>query len=318
MDALRTHVAGVDVHKEVLAITVLRGDAGSVPEEVQFDCLTFTEDLIKGGRKLLDLGVKEVAMESTGVYWKPIHNVWSPMGIELTVGQAAHMKNVPGRKTDMNDSHWIAHLHRHGFIRPSLIPENAFQKVRRYTRHRENLVNDLTRVKNRIQKTLEDGNIKWGSVASDVFGKAGLAILRLLADGVTDADSLSAAVTTNIKKKDLIKKSLRNCFDSDHSILLRSMMEQYDQLEKQIVEIDDRLEELLEPHKELVDKLDEIPGVDVVLARSILAEATDDMTKFKDERAFAAWSGVASGNNESAGKKKDRNAAGVIPTCERR
>ena len=114
MEALRTHVAGVDVHKEVLAITVLIEDKEGSVQEIRFNCKTFTEDLIKCGRKFLDLGVKEVAMESTGVYWKPLYNVWNPMGICLTVGQAGHIKNVPGRKTDMNDSQWIARLHRYG------------------------------------------------------------------------------------------------------------------------------------------------------------------------------------------------------------
>src|SRR4051812_39985124 len=119
MDALRTHVAGVDVHKEMLAITVVRGEANETPEVLQFECQTFTEDLMACGQKLLELGVKDVAMESTGIFWKPIHNVWTPMGLKLTVAQAAHVKNVPGRKTDMNDSHWLAELHRFGLIRAS-------------------------------------------------------------------------------------------------------------------------------------------------------------------------------------------------------
>ena len=203
MDAIRTHVAGVDVHKEVLAITVLRGDADAEPEVIQFPCKTFTEDLIGCGRRLLDLDVREVAMESSGVYWKPLHNVWAPMGLKLTVGQASHMKNVPGRKTDMNDSHRIAQLHRHGLIRPSMIPKDVFQKIRLHTRHRENLVGELSRVKNRIQKTLEDGNIKWGSVVSDVFGKAGMCILRALSEGNTNPGDLAMLVKTNIKKKAL-------------------------------------------------------------------------------------------------------------------
>ena len=124
MEAIRTHVAGVDVHKDVLAITVVRGKADEQPDIVQFECNTFTEDLMACGVKLLDLDIKDVAMESTGVYWKPIHNVWSSMGISITVAQAAHVKNVPGRKTDMNDSHWLAELHRYGLIRSSFIPED--------------------------------------------------------------------------------------------------------------------------------------------------------------------------------------------------
>jgi transposase len=217
MEALRTHVAGVDVHKEILAITVLIGDADKEPAVTQFMCDTFTEDLMACGAKLLELGVREVAMESSGVYWKPLHNVWSPMGLNLAVGQAGHMKNVPGRKTDMNDSHWIAQLHRWGLIRPSFIPEDEFQRMRLLSRHRTNLVEDLGRVKNRVQRILEDGNIKYGSIVSNVFGKSGLQVLRLIADGVTDAGQLASRVTAKIKKrKEEARKSLTNCFTSDH------------------------------------------------------------------------------------------------------
>ena len=200
--------------------------------------------------------------------------------------------------------HWIAQLHRHGLVRPSMIPKDVFQKVRLHTRHRENLVGELARIKNRIQKTLEDGNIKWGSVVSDVFGKAGLCILRALADGNTNPGDLALLVKTNIKKKDLVKKALTNCFTGEHVFTLKELMEHYDYLEAKIKRFETRLEELLEPYAHLVERLDEIPGIDKNLARAILAEATDDMTNFKDERAFAAWSGVAAGNNESAGKKK--------------
>jgi len=226
------------------------------------------------------------------------------MGLKLTVGQAAHMKNVPGRKTDMNDSQWIAHLHRFGLIKPSLIPDSAFQKIRLLTRHRENLVGDKTRVKNRIQKTLEDGNIKWGSIVSDVFGVAGMCILRAIAKGETNPGDPELLVKTNIKNKGLAMKALSNCLTGQHVFLLKSLMEQYDQLERQIAEMEEGLAELFKPYAHLLEKLDEIPGVDITLAQSILAETTDDMKNFRDERAFAAWSGVASGNNESAGKKK--------------
>lgn len=317
MQALRTHVAGVDVHKEILAITVVRGGADVNPEVIQFECKTFSEDLMACGTKLLDLGVKEVAMESTGVYWKPIYNIWSPMGIEVTVAQAAHVKNVPGRKTDMKDSHWLAELHRFGLIRPSLIPDDKFQRIRLLSRHRTNLVNDLSRIKNRVQKTLEDGNIKIGSVVSDVFGKSGLQVLRLLADGVTDASRLSSAVTTKIKKKEEIRKSLTNCFTSEHSFLVQELMSQYDHLSEKISSIDNQLFEKVKPYRGLVQKLIEIPGISEVLAIGILAESTDDMTHFENERRYAAWAGVAAGNNESAGKKKEQNVGKETLTSEK-
>ena len=130
MEVFKTRVAGVDVHKDILAITVVIGEPESQPEVYQFSCLTFTDDLMKAGLKLKEMNVLDVAMESTGVYWKPIYNVWAPMGIRITLGQAAHMKNVPGRKTDMGDSRWIAELHRFGLIKQSYIPEDIFQRMR--------------------------------------------------------------------------------------------------------------------------------------------------------------------------------------------
>jgi transposase len=312
--ALRTHVAGVDVHKEMLAITVLIGQADQEPRVEQFECPTFTEDLMKCGLKFKELGVVDVAMESTGVYWKPLFNVWSPMGINVTVGQAAHVKNVPGRKTDMSDSHWLATLHRFGLIRPSFIPEGIFQRMRLLSRHRTNLTEDLARVKNRVQKALEDGNIKWGSIVSDVFGASGLKVLDLIADGVTNARTLSSVVTTKITRKEEVEKALTNTLTTDHCWLIKSLMDQYHYLEAKIKDVDNELAEKAAPYAHLIEKLDEIPGVDKVLARSILAEATADMSNFADERKFAAWAGVAAGNNESGGKKKDQKPEKAILT----
>ena len=316
MKALRTHVAGVDVHKEILAITVLRGAADQEPEVIQFECNTFTEDLMACGQKLLELGVQEVAMESTGVFWRPMYNVWAPMGLKLTIGQAAHIKNVPGRKTDMNDSHWIAQLHRFGLIRASFIPEDEFQRMRLLSRHRTNLVEDLARVKNRVQRVLEDGNIKYGSIVSNVFGKSGLQVLRLIADGVTDAGLLALKVTTKIKRKEEARKSLTNCFTTEHCFLVKELMDQYDHLSAKIKSVESELIERVHPYAHLVKALDDIPGIDEILAIGILAETTADMSHFADERKFAAWAGVASGNNESAGKKKDQNAEKATRICE--
>lgn len=308
MEALRTHVAGVDVHKEMLAITVLIGDGESEPKATQFECLTFTEELMKCGIKLKEMGVKDVVMESTGVYWKPIYNVWAPLGLKLTIAQAAHVKNVPGRKTDMNDSHWLAQLHRFGLVRASFIPDEIFQRMRLLSRHRTNLTGDIAQVKNRVEKVLQDGNIKWSSVVSDTFGKAGLAVLDLLAQGVINAGQLATAVTTKIKRKDDVEKALTNCFTTDHVFVLKELMDQYYYLKGKQKEVDRELREKAEPYRHLIEKLDEIPGIDEILAMGILAEATDDMKNFPDERSFAAWAGVAAGNNESAGKKKDPNA----------
>lgn len=314
MKAIRTHVAGVDVHKDIIVISVLVGDAASEPVVHQFECSTFTEDLIKCGLKLREYGVKEIVMESTGVYWKPLYNVWEPMGFDVTVAQAAHVKNVPGRKTDMNDSHWLATLHRFGLVRPSFIPEGIFQRMRLLSRHRTNLTGDLAKIKNRVQKALEDGNIKWGSIVSDVFGKSGLDILDMIAAGTTNAKVLASVVTTKIKRIEEAEKALTNTLTKEHVFVIKQLMDQFHYLESKIKEVESELAEVAKPFAHLIEKLDEIPGVDKTLAMGILAEATNQMAKFKDERSFAAWSGVAAGNNESAGKKKDQKPGKVTRT----
>lgn len=314
MKALRTHVAGVDVHKDMLAITIMIGAGDQDPVVENFQCSTMTDDLKAMGLVLVNRGVKDVAMESTGVYWKPVHNVWEPMGLNVMIGNATHMKNVPGRKTDMNDSHWIAQLHRFGLIKPSFVPDGVFQRLRLLSRHRTNLVEDRSRVKNRVEKVLQDGNIKWSSIVSDTFGVAGMKILDLIADGVTNAQTLAASVTTKIKRKEDAQKALTNCLTSEHIFVLKELLKQFRNIQAQILEVENELTERMLPYAHLVEQLDKIPGIDRILAMAIIAEASTNMSAFPDERKFAAWAGVASGNNESAGKKKDQNVATVIHT----
>lgn len=313
MEAIRTHVAGIDVHKEKITVTVVRGKPEQQTETIQFECDTFTEDLMACGAKLLELGVKDVALESTGVYWKPIHNVWAPMGINITVAQAAHVKTVPGRKTDMNDSRWLAELHRYGLIRSSFIPDEIFQNLRLLSRHRTNLVEDISRIKNRIQKTLEDGNVKLGTIASDVFGKSGIAVLREIAKGTTDAGLLARKVTTRIKRRDEARKALTNCLTRHHIFLINELMEQYDHMQAKVIKVENELFDLSKPFHHLIDKLKEIPGFSDAIAVGVLAEATTQMDNFPDERKFAAWASVTAGNNESGGRKKKRGRAKAIP-----
>jgi transposase len=315
MQAMKTHVAGVDVHKDILAITVLVGAPDQEPVATQFECATFTDDLMGCGLKMKELGVTDVAMESTGIYWKPVFNVWDKLGLRVIVGNASHIKNVPGRKTDMNDSRWIAELHRFGLIRASFIPDGEFQRLRLLSRHRTNLTEDLARVRNRVQKVLEDGNIKLGSIVSDVFGVSGRQVLEQISKGYTHPDILVTAVTTKIKRLEDAKKALTNCLTDEHVFVIDQLMRQFADLESRIRDVDNELFTRVQPYVHLVEKLDEIPGIDKILAMGIIAEASSDMSAFRDERSFAAWAGVASGNNESAGKKKDQKQGGVTPLC---
>lgn len=303
-----THVAGVDVHKEKLAITLMIGGGDEDARVEQLECNTFTDDLIACGIHLKDLGVVDVAMESTGVYWKPVYNAWEPLGLRVVVGNATHMKNVPGRNTDMNDSHWIATLHRFGLIRSSFIPSGEFQRMRLLSRHRTNLKEDSSRVKNRVQKVLEDGNVKFGVIASDGFGVSGLAVLELIGAGIKNADRLVAAVTTKIKRKDEARKALTNTLTNEHCWLVGELMQPFKDIETRVKEVEKELSQKMLPYAHLEAELCKFPGIDRVTAVGIIAEATADMKNFADERKFAAWAGVASGNNESAGKKKDLSA----------
>jgi len=304
LKALRTHVAGVDVHKEMLAITVMIGKGDEDPTVEHFECSTMTDDLRAMGIILLGKGVNSVAMESTGVYWKPVYNVWQPLGLNPIIGNATHMKNVPGRKTDQKDAEWIAQLHRFGLIRASFVPDGIYQRLRLLSRQRTNLTGDLGRIKNRVHKVLEDGNIKWSSIVSDTFGVSGIKVLDLIAEGVTNAQTLAGSVTTKIKRRDEAKKALTNCLTTEHCFVIRLLMRQFRDIQSLILEIDNELVEKTAPYAHLIEELRKVPGIDKVLAIGLIAEATADMSSFADERRFAAWAGVAPGNNESAGKKK--------------
>ena len=196
----------------------------------------------------------------------------------------------------MNDSRWLAELHRYGLIRPSLIPSGVFQKLRMLTRHRKGLVEDSARVKNRTQKILEDGNVKLGCIVSDVFGKSGLAVLELIASGVKDAAGLAAGMTTNIRRKKEAYKALRNYLTDKHVFLIRKLLSQYRQLREDVAEVDKEIARLATPYRHLLDKLKKIPGIEEVLAVGILAESTDDMGNFKNDRHYAARAGVAAAN----------------------
>jgi transposase len=306
MDVLLTHVAGVDVHKDILVITTLIGAPGEKPKVQHFECRTFTEDLEKMGMTLVSMGVLDVVMESTGIYWKPVFNVWRPLGIRVTIGNAYHIKNVPGRKTDLKDSHWLAQLHRNGLIRASYIPEQEFQEARALTRQRKNLVEDLTRVKNRVAKVLEDGNVKLASVASDLFGVGGLAVLRRIAEGEKKPLKLAMAIETSLnKKREELRKALTNTLTKNHCFLINQLLGQYDYIMNMIADLDREIDSRMEKHYDIIERLVEIPGIRVDTAEAIVAEACTAMENFKDERMFSAWAGVAPGNNESAQKKRD-------------
>lgn len=311
-------VAGVDVHKRVLVITALVEDAEGKEKKHVLKCSTMTEDLRQCARKLVELGVRHTAMESTGIYWKPVYHIWRSEGLLMTLGNAQHMKCVPGRKTDVTDSEWIARLHKNGLIRPSYVPEQEFQQLRALTRHRTYLVSDLTRIKNRVQKVLEDANVKLASILSSVFGVSGMAVLRAIAEGERDTVRLARLITTNVKASaEEIHQSLSHCLTDVHAFEIKEYLKRYDNGQESLASLQREIDRRTQKYEPLLKRIDEIPGIDRVSAQVVLAEMTDNMDSFREDRHLAAWSGVAPGNYQSAGKRKKTRIRHGNPNLKR-
>ena len=305
MDVVVAKCAGIDVHQAQVTVCVLRGEPG---KKVQKDIRvfeTFTGKLVELAEWLKELGVTAVGMESTGVYWKPVYAVLEAAGaFSLVVGNAQHMKNVPGRKTDVKDAQWIAELLRHGLIRKSFVPPVDFRQLRDLTRYRKSMMEVRTAERNRLQKLLESANVKLGSVVSDVFGMTGMAIIRKLVEGPTPPKDLSELAFGNLRaKKKLLQQATECRIEEHHRILLKLQLEQVDHLDGVIEKLDLEIEKRLEPYKKQRDLLTTIPGVGEGGSATILAEMGVDMNVFPTAKHFGAWAGVAPGNNESAGKR---------------
>lgn len=253
---------------------------------------------------LQELGVTHVGMESTGIYWVPVFRILEG-NFEIVVGNAYHIKNVPGRKTDVKDSEWLAHLVRCGLIRPSFVPPREIRELRELTRYRRSLANDQARERNRIQKLLETANIKLASVASDVFGVSGRAMLRALADGETDPEALAQLAKRTLRKKiPALIEAFEGHFEPHHRFLLKFQLDRLDEMERKLIELDAHIETRLAPYAEQMALLVQIPGFQRVAAASFIAETGGDMSVFPSANHLAAWTGVASGNNESGGKHR--------------
>jgi transposase len=304
MDILHRCCAGLDVHKEKVVACVRQSDGGRVRQEVR-TFRTETNQLLALADWLTDEGVTHVAMESTGVYWKPIWNLFEGI-FELLLVNAEHIKKVPGRKTDVKDAQWIAELLQHGLLRPSFVPEKPVRQLRELTRQRVQLVRQKVQVTNRIQKTLEDANIKLASVASDVLGKSGRDMLRAIVNGESDPIKLAELARQQLRKKiPQLQEALYGEVQDHHRFLLGMLLEQVEFLEGQVEKLNRRIEGVLPaPFAEAIERLDTIPGVDRRAAESIVAEVGVDMGQFPSAAQLASWVGLSPGNNESAGKRK--------------
>jgi transposase len=309
MDVLLEHCAGMDVHQETIVVCTLNTDSeGNVQSEVQtFGALT--KHLFEMLKWLESKSITHIAMESTGVYWKPVYNILEGY-FDVTLANAQRIKNVPGRKTDVCDAEWIAKLLRVGLIEASFIPTEDLREMRDLCRLRKKRVGNLTAEKNRIQKYLEACNVKLGTVISDVFGVSGRNLLQRLVDqGYVDADDVDACVKGSIKnKKEQVRDSLFGTMTPHQIELIRDCWEHIEFLEKSLASLDDKIDAHLQCYRKEYELLQTIPGVSEVTAAALIAEIGVDMEQFPSAEHLSSWAGVAPGNHESAGKKKVQRA----------
>jgi transposase len=301
MDRINPRCAGLDVHKDSVWVCI-RIDGQIVLTE-RFG--TSSRELLRLGDYLASFGVTVVAMEATGVYWKPVWNLLEGR-FQLMLVNARHVKQVPGRKTDVKDCQWIAELLEHGLLKPSFVPDRPQRELRDLTRQRSQLLGDRARVVNRLHKTLEDANVKLGSVATDITGKSGRAILDALVDGKLSPEQMAELVHKRMEaKKPLLREALAGRVTPHHRWMLRQLLDQIDHLDAQVESFDARIEEVMSPlEREAVTRLDRCPGIDRRSGQVIVAEIGTDMTRFPSAHHLASWAGICPGNDRSAGKRR--------------
>ncbi|MDR3438715.1 IS110 family transposase [Telmatospirillum sp.] len=315
MDIMHERVAGLDVHKAIIVACVRLIVGGSITRECRtFD--TTTAGLLALLAWLTESGCTHVAMEATGVYWKPVWNILSDGKFELIVANAAHIKNVPGRKTDVNDATWIADLVACGLIKASFVPEEEIQELRSLLRTRKQLTREQTSHVQRIQKTLEEANIKLDSVISDIMGLSGRKMIEAMIAGLRNPAKLAELADRRIKASPkVLYDALHGRMTDHHCFLLRLHLGQYDALSTSIEMIDRQVDAAITKMDEevaagqatfraLILLLCTIPGIGPLAATVILSEIGRDMSRFPTAGHLLAWAGMCPGQNESAGKRK--------------
>jgi transposase len=309
---------GLDVHKRHVQACVLRTTPTGQVTQVQRSFSTVSDELLALCDWLACLGCTHVAMESTGVYWKPLFNVLEGL-FTVWVVNAQHIKQVPGRKTDISDAAWIAGLLRHGLVRPSFIPAQEQRDLREVTRYRRSLVDERTAEVNRLQKTLEGANIKLASVASDITGQSARAMLEQLVAGVTDPALLAQLAQGRMKAKlPALERALAGRFGAHHRFLVAHHLAHLDSLDALIADLDAEVARRLAPFEAEIALLDTIPGVGRRTAEDLLAEIGPHMAQFPSAAHLASWAGMAPGNHISAGQRKGgktRKGSRWLRTC---
>jgi transposase len=317
MDILHPCCAGLDVHKDTVYACVRHHGSGGATREASRVCGTMTPDLLALGDWLAQHGVTHVAMESTGVYWKPVYHLLEGR-FTLLLANPQQLKRMPGRKTDMQDCAWIAKLLQHGLIAPSFVPPAPQQELRELTRQRVQLVQQKATLANRIQKVLEDANLKLGSVASDVLGKSGRAMLRAVIAGQTDPAALAELALGRLRKQlPRLRPALTGHVTEHHRFLLELLLDEVQTLEGFLERLQGRIATAVSPFAEAVARLTTIPGVDRRAAEAVVAEIGPDMSRFPSEGHLASWAAMCPGNDESAGKRRRGRTAKGNPWLKR-
>ena len=304
MDSIYQRCCGMDIHKKVVvACLITPGPRGNPRKEIR-SFGTMTPDLLELSDWLGAAGCTHVAMESTGVYWKPIYNILEG-SFELLLVNAQHIKTVPGRKTDAKDCEWIAELLQHGLLRGSFVPQQEERELREVTRYRSSLVRERSAEVNRLHKTLEGANIKLASVASEVTGVSGRAILQALVAGNTDAAALAQLAKGQLRNKiHQLERALIGQFGPHQRFLVAQQLAHIDFLDHAIEQVSKEVEAGMRPFEADLAHLDTIPGVGPWTAEVIMAEIGSDMSRFPSAGHLSSWAGMCPGNNESAGKRK--------------
>jgi transposase len=303
MEVLYTRCCGLDIHKKSVVACLIITEPGQKPVKETRTFRTMTADLLALADWLSDMGCTHVAMESTGVYWRPIYNLMEGL-FELLWVNAQHIKAVPGRQTDVKDADWIAELLRHGLLRGSFVPSRPQRQLRELTRHRTTLVQERARTINRMQNVLEDANIKLASVVTDIRGVSARSMLEALIAGERDLSVMAELARGRMRSKRAeLEEALRGHFLPHHRFLLTEHLSHIDYLDEAIDRVSQAIEEHLADEQEAIALLDTIPGVSQRTAEILIAEIGTDMSRFPSAKHLASWAGMCPGHHESAGKR---------------